>query len=133
VSQPRLKTFLNLFSWLFSCNILKQFFKILTKIQQKFQMYSILDSLTTTSRPGCRSFPGVKLLGHEANHSPPSSAEVKNAWNYTPTPPTVFMAWYLIKKWVCHGMVLNWAQGRLYFTFILVSHSVECFWDLSVH
>jgi len=25
------------------------------------------------------SFPGVKLLGHEADHSPPSSAEVKNA------------------------------------------------------
>jgi hypothetical protein len=30
---------------------------------------------------------GVKRPGHEADHSPPSSAEVKNAWNYTSTPP----------------------------------------------
>jgi hypothetical protein len=29
----------------------------------------------------------VKQLGHEADHSPPSSAEVKNAWSYTSTPP----------------------------------------------
>jgi hypothetical protein len=30
---------------------------------------------------------GVKRLGREAEHSPPSSAEVKNAWSYTSTPP----------------------------------------------
>jgi hypothetical protein len=30
---------------------------------------------------------GVKRLGREADHSPPSSAEVKNAWIYTSTPP----------------------------------------------
>jgi hypothetical protein len=30
---------------------------------------------------------GVKRPRHEANHSPPSSAEIKNAWNYTSTPP----------------------------------------------
>jgi hypothetical protein len=30
---------------------------------------------------------GVKRPGREADHSPPSSAEVKNAWNYTSTPP----------------------------------------------
>jgi len=29
---------------------------------------------------------GAKGLGHEANHSPPSNTEVKNAWNYTSTP-----------------------------------------------
>jgi hypothetical protein len=28
---------------------------------------------------------GVKLLGRETDHSPPSSAEVKNAWSYTPS------------------------------------------------
>jgi hypothetical protein len=27
------------------------------------------------------SFHGVKQPGHEADHSPPSSAEVKNAWS----------------------------------------------------
>jgi hypothetical protein len=29
----------------------------------------------------------VKQLGCEADHSPPSSAEVKNAWSYTSTSP----------------------------------------------
>jgi hypothetical protein len=33
------------------------------------------------------SFPGVKRPGREADHSPPSSAEVKNEWSYTSTPP----------------------------------------------
>ena len=41
---------------------------------------------------GARNFtPLVKLLFHEADHSPPSSAEVKNEWIHTPTPPYVFM------------------------------------------
>jgi hypothetical protein len=30
--------------------------------------------------------PGVKRPAREADHSPPSSAEVKNAWSYTFTP-----------------------------------------------
>jgi hypothetical protein len=33
------------------------------------------------------SFPIVKWLRHEVNHSPPSNAEVKNEWIYTSTPP----------------------------------------------
>jgi hypothetical protein len=37
--------------------------------------------------------PGVKRPGREGNHSPPTSAEVKNTWIYTSTPPYVFMAW----------------------------------------
>jgi hypothetical protein len=44
-----------------------------------------------------RSFPGVKRLVREADHSPPSSAEIKNEWSYTSTPQYVFMAWCLIK------------------------------------
>jgi len=31
--------------------------------------------------------------GGETDHSPPSNAEVKNAWSYTSNPPYVFMAW----------------------------------------
>jgi hypothetical protein len=38
-----------------------------------------------------------KATGREADHSPSSSAEVKNAWNYTSTPHYVFMAWCLVK------------------------------------
>jgi hypothetical protein len=36
--------------------------------------------------PGALSL-GIKQLGHEADHSPPSSAQVKNVWSYTSTPP----------------------------------------------
>jgi hypothetical protein len=35
---------------------------------------------------------GVKWLGREADHSPPTSAEVKKMWIYTFTHPCVFMA-----------------------------------------
>jgi hypothetical protein len=45
--------------------------------------------------PGVLSL-GVKLLGREADHSPPFTAEFKNAWNYTSIPSTP-----------PNGMVLN--------------------------
>jgi hypothetical protein len=39
---------------------------------------------------------GVKRLGREADHSPPSSAKDKNVWSYTSTPS------------IClHGVVLS--------------------------
>jgi len=38
---------------------------------------------------------GYSSWGCEADHSSPSSAELKNAWIYTPTPPNVFRVWYL--------------------------------------
>jgi hypothetical protein len=36
--------------------------------------------------------PGVKRQGCEADHSPPTSVEVKKMWIYTSNPPHVFMA-----------------------------------------
>jgi hypothetical protein len=73
--------------------------------------------LTTASRPalGPTQHPmqwvpaalslGVKRPGREADHLPPSSAEVKSAWSGTSTPPIRL-----------HGAVLSWktAQGQLY-------------------
>jgi hypothetical protein len=38
------------------------------------------------------SFTGVKQPGREADHSPPTSAEVKKMWIYTSTPPYAFIA-----------------------------------------
>jgi hypothetical protein len=38
------------------------------------------------------SFPGLKRQGREADHSPPTSAEVKKMWIYTSTPLYVFIA-----------------------------------------
>jgi hypothetical protein len=43
--------------------------------------------------------PGVKQLGHEADHSLPSNAEVKNIWILITTPPYIFMALCLIMKY----------------------------------
>jgi hypothetical protein len=53
-------------------------------------------------------FLGVKRPGREADHSPPSSAEVKNTWSYTSVPQYAFMAWcsvkaqgfYLLSLWI---------------------------------
>jgi hypothetical protein len=46
--------------------------------------------------PGAHS-PGLKRPGLEADYSPPTSAEVKNMWIYTSTPPYAFMAQCLVK------------------------------------
>jgi len=40
---------------------------------------------------------GVKQPGHEADHSPPSSAKIMNTWSYTSNPQYIFMAWCLVK------------------------------------
>jgi hypothetical protein len=64
-----------------------------------------LNFLATTSRPGLgpaeTPFQWIKKIlssevqqpGLEADHSPPSSAEIKTAWSYISTPQYVFMAW----------------------------------------
>jgi hypothetical protein len=49
---------------------------------------------------------GVKRPGCKADHSPPSSAEVKNARSYTSTPQYVFKSWCLE------------AQGQLYLFYL---------------
>jgi hypothetical protein len=56
---------------------------------------------------------GVKRLEREADHSPPSSAEVKHAWSYTSIPPYVFMVWCLVKH-------------RDNFTFYLYCRTLHC-------
>jgi hypothetical protein len=42
----------------------------------------------------------VKRTGREADHSPPSSAEVENEWSYTSTAPYLFLA--SKGTWECH-------------------------------
>jgi hypothetical protein len=42
-------------------------------------------------------FLGIKRPRREDDNSPLSSAEVKNAWNYTSTPQYIFMALCLVK------------------------------------
>jgi hypothetical protein len=45
--------------------------------------------------------PGIKWLGHEDDHSPPFSAEIKNARSYTFPPLCIFIA----------INILNWTIG----------------------
>jgi hypothetical protein len=70
--------------------------------------------------PGALSL-GEKRLGCEADHSPPSSAEVKNAWSYTST-QYAFMVWCLVKK-------KAWTS-LLCFTFMstveVIQHQIIC-------
>jgi hypothetical protein len=66
------------------------------------------DQLWDPPKPPIQFVPGalsleVKWPGCEADHSPPSSADVKNAWSYTSSPQYAFMAW-------CSDE----AQGQLY-------------------
>jgi len=62
---------------------------------------------------------GVKRPGREGDHSPPSSAEIKNAWSYTSTPPYVFMVWYLVKH-----------RDNFTFTFSLLQSCINCAFQL---
>jgi hypothetical protein len=57
---------------------------------------------------------GVERPGREADHSPPSRSEVKNAWSYTS-----------ILSIGLHGMVFNYAQGHLYL-YLYLSISCDC-------
>jgi hypothetical protein len=54
-------------------------------------------SLLSKGHRGGGGCPGLKSPGCEADHSPTSSAEVKNERSYTFTPQYVFMAWFLFK------------------------------------
>jgi hypothetical protein len=59
---------------------------------------------------------GAKRSGREADHSPPSSAEVKNAWSYTLTSQYVLMAWCLVKH-----------SDKFTFTFLKSKHLPDHF------
>jgi hypothetical protein len=68
---------------------------LIMKRRPCYHFLTLKNRLTLFSVP----YRGVKRPGREADHSP-SSAEVKNAWNYTSDPPIHL-----------YGVVLSWAQG----------------------
>jgi len=65
------------------------------------------------TQPSVQWVPGalslwVKWVGHEVDHSPASSAEVKNMWSYTSTHPFIFITQWLVTYGVClHDVVLG--------------------------
>jgi hypothetical protein len=60
---------------------------------------------------------GVKRPRHEADHSPPSTAEVKNGWSSTSIPSIRL-----------HGVVLSWSTETIYlFLYLLYSPCVKTY------
>jgi hypothetical protein len=61
-------------------------FSLLNSVQASSEAHTASYSLCTGDSP-----PGVKQQpGSKGTHSPPSSANVKNLYSYTPTPPYAF-------------------------------------------
>jgi hypothetical protein len=68
------------------------------------QQFSLLNVIQTGFGNHPASYPmGTRVLSQEvkrprreSDHSPPTNAEVKETWVYTPTPPYIFKAKYLI-------------------------------------
>jgi hypothetical protein len=51
-------------------------------------LFTTASRQTTSGVNGCQGLSlELKRPEHEADRSPPSNAEVKNAWSYTSTPP----------------------------------------------
>jgi hypothetical protein len=77
------------------------------------QKFLLFHAVQTSSRVhpasyqmGTRGFfRGVKQLGRDADHSPPTSAEVKKTWIYASPPPQICL----------HGVVLNLLSTRTTF------------------
>jgi hypothetical protein len=91
-------------------------------LHQPFQTGSVAHLSSYPMVPGFLPL-GVKRPGREAGHSPPSSAEVKNAWSYLSTPQYAFMAWCSVK-----------AQGQLQgLDFLACSGSEFIFWNLWIY
>jgi len=84
--------------------------------EQKFVLFATAFRTSLVSpQPPTQMGNGVKRPGCEADHSPPTSTEIKNAWNYTAIHPYIFMGWCLIKhRTRLHGLVLN--KDRANFT-----------------
>ena len=61
--------------------------RLFSKLSRRAEVHPASYS-TGTGSP----FPGVKRPGCGTDHSPPSSAEVTNEWNYTSSPLYIFMA-----------------------------------------
>jgi hypothetical protein len=61
----------------------------------------------------------VKRPGREADHSPPSSAEVKNAWSYTSTPQYAFIVKHRdnftflpLPRWAPEPVWMRWRREK---------------------
>jgi hypothetical protein len=82
------------------CGLDDQGFGIRVPMGQEVSLLHVFQTLGSIEPPiewvlGALS-QGVKRPGRGADHSPPTSAEIKKTWVYTSTPTYVFMGLYLI-------------------------------------
>jgi hypothetical protein len=76
------------------------------------RLFSLLHHVQTSSGAQAAFYPVGK--GGKADHSPPSSAEVKNAWTFTFTPPVCLHGVQVIlKNYEINSLRLNkaWSSG----------------------
>jgi hypothetical protein len=79
------------------------------------------------------AFLGVKRPGHEADHSPPTSAKVKNAGAIPPLSQYAFKAWCSVKKEHRDGMTEKWPVFTLrYFIVLLSTLLFFCYKEIGV-
>jgi hypothetical protein len=71
-------------------------------------VFSLRHRFQTGFGPPMKWVPGVKRPGHETDHSPPSNAEVKNAWSCDSIPQYVFMAWCVVKHRTILFLLYTW-------------------------
>jgi hypothetical protein len=68
----------------------------------------------------------IKRPGHKADHLLPSSAEIRNEWSYTSTPPYIFIAWYLVNNRNSSDFTFKiWILGAATATVIMVDVPVH--------
>jgi len=60
-----------------------------------------------TGQPLIQWIPGIKQPEREVDYSPPSSSEVKNAWNYTSIPSMPSWHGASLRRWYIHGVVFG--------------------------
>jgi hypothetical protein len=67
--------------------------------EKRYFLFVMASSVHKTSYPVINesSFQRGERSGNEADHAPPCSVDVKNAWSHTSAPPYVFMMWCFIK------------------------------------
>jgi hypothetical protein len=64
-------------------------------------------------------------MGHEADHSHPSNAEINNAWSYTSPPPYASMVWCSVKK-KAGGKCERLKEERLNYTTFILDYTIHC-------
>jgi len=83
----------------------------LSSILDRVKRFFLLHSAQTNSgshQSSLQSVMGPKRPEHEANHSPPSSAEDKNARSHISTSLYVFMLWVQFNKGTTLNLLFSW-------------------------